>query len=130
MWAALDLVVTGVLVLPPVAMWFLGVLLDVNAWFGGDAGLGDFSGFALLFVSMTGTLGVVWALARLVRPGVWLGMIDAVARLWVGGLIVYFVFARDVPGVLLLFVLSEWAGGLHQLWGLTRRELPQGAAPV
>lgn len=133
LWAALDLVVTGVFVLPPVAMWVLGVLLDVNAWFGGQAHTADFSGFGLLFLCLTGTLGVTWALARLIRPGWWLGMIDAVARLWVGALIVYFVFAHGVPGILLLFVISEWAGGLHQGWALLNSAKPtsvQGATPV
>lgn len=129
-WAALDLVVTGVFVLPPVAAWFLGVLLDVNAWFGGQARVEDFSDFGLLFLCLMGTLGVAWALARLIRPSWWLGTIDAVARLWVGTLIIYFVFGRGVPGILLLFVVSEWAGGLHQLWVLTRRVSPQSAAPV
>jgi len=121
-WAAGDLIVTGLLVFPPVATWFLQILLDINAWFGGQSGPQALSSFGLLFVCITGTLGVVWAIARLVRPTWWLGMIDAVARLWVGGLIVYFVFAHDVPGILLLFVLSEWAGALHQGVRLVRNK--------
>lgn len=113
-WAIGDLIITGLLVFPPVATRFLELLLGINAWFGGQTGPQALSQFGLLFVCIAGTLGVVWAVARLIRPTWWLAMVDAVARLWVGVLIAYFVFVRGVPGILLLFVLSEWAGGIHQ----------------
>lgn len=117
-WAGLDLLITGLLVLPPVAAWFIDVLMQINGWFGGRTLLIDSSGFALLFVGMTGALGVVWAIARLLSPIRRLGAIDAAARLWVGGLIVYFVFFRNVPGILLLFAITEWAGSAHQAYRL------------
>lgn len=117
-WAGLDLLITGLLVLPPVAGWFIDLLMQINGWFGGRTLLTDASGFAMLFVGMTGSLGVVWAIARLLAPTRRLGAIDAVARLWVGGLIVYFVFFRNVPGILLLFVIAEWAGSVHQAYRL------------
>ncbi len=130
-WAAGDLIVTGLLVFPPVATRLLELMLNINAWFGGPSGPQALSDFGLLFVSMFGTLGVVWALARLLRPTWWLGMIDAVARFWVGGLIAYFVCARGVPGILLLFVISAWAGGLHQGFRLisSRQKSAHNLAP-
>lgn len=117
-WAGLDLLITGLLVLPPVAGWFIELLMQINGWFGGRTLLIESSGFAMLFVGMTGALGVVWAIARLLTPTRRLGAIDAVVRLWVGGLIVYFVFFQNVPGILLLFVITEWAGSAHQAYRL------------
>lgn len=120
LWAGFDLAVTGLLVLPPVAYGFLSILIEINAFFGGRATLADFPDLGLLFVCIAGALGVVWALARLLRPTWTLGAIDAVARLWVGALIAYFVVLEGVPVVFLLFVISEWAGGLHQGLALAR----------
>lgn len=117
-WAGLDLLITGLLVLPPVAGWLIDTLMQINGWLGGQTLLTDSSGFAMLFVGITGTLGVVWATTRLLAPTRRLGAIDAVARLWIGGLIVYFVCFRNVPGILLLFVITEWAGGVHQAYRL------------
>lgn len=125
LWAGLDLVITATLVLPPVAGWLISMLLTANSFLGGAATLDDVSGFGMLFVCMTGALGVLWASARLLRPTWIMGACDAVARLWIGALIVYFVFARGVPAILLLFVVSEWAGGLHQGWVLARRKRPE-----
>lgn len=122
-WAGLDLLVTGLLVLPPVAGWLIDMLMQINGWFGGRMLLTDSSGFAMLFVAMTGTLGVVWAITRLLAPTQRLGAIDAAARLWVGGLIVYFVFFQNVPGILLLFVITEWVGSVHQAYRLIRTDV-------
>lgn len=121
-WAALDLLITGLLVLPPVAEWLIELLLQINDWFGGQAMLKDITGLGMLFVCITGALGMVWAIARLLTPTWRLGAIDATARLWVGGLIVYFIFARGAPGILLLFVITEWAGGVHQGLRLIRAD--------
>ncbi|MES1942813.1 hypothetical protein PC39_01760 [Salinisphaera sp. PC39] len=118
-WAGFDLAVTGLLVLPPVARAFLGLLLEVNAFLGG-AGPERLTALGLLFVCITGALGVVWAAARLLRPTRVLGGIDAGARLWVGALIAWFVVTGGVPAIFLLFTVSEWAGGLHQGWTLLR----------
>lgn len=120
-WAGFDLVVTGLLVLPPVAFGFLKILVTVNGFFGGQTMPAGLSGLGLMFVCVTGALGVVWALARLLNPSRPLGAIDAAARLWVGALIAYFVVARGVPVVFLLFVVSEWAGGVHQALVLAGR---------
>jgi hypothetical protein len=115
-WAGFDLLVTGALALPPVARPLLGLL----------AALGGASAPALpelgwLFVHVAGALGVLWAVVRLARPTRFLGLADAVARLWVGGLIARFVLAGGVPAVYLAFVASEWLGAAAQLGVLGRR---------
>jgi len=110
--AALDLLVTGCLAVPPLARALFATLAPA---------MPDPGGFAWLFVSLTGVLGVLWAVVRLARPTRWLGWADAAGRAWVGALILWSVVAGDVPRVLLLFVATEWGGTLAQVAALRRR---------
>ena len=110
--AALDLVVTACLAVPPLARGLFAALAP---------GLGDPGGFAWLFVHVTGVLGVLWAAVRLARPTRWLGWADAGGRAWVGALILSAIVAGDAPRVFLLFVATEWGGTLAQAAVLRRR---------
>lgn len=113
-FAAFDLVATALFAWPPLARWFVGVLFDVNGYVGGVAVPPAFTALQWFFVNLAGTLGVLWAIVRLVRPLRFLGVADALARAWVAGLIVYWVL-HGAPGVLLLFVVTELAGTFGQL---------------
>lgn len=117
-WALFDLVVSALLALPPAAAVFLNVLYAVNGGLGGAAAVPAFEPVQWFFVCLTGALGVAWAVARIVSPLRTLGRVDAIARLWVTLLILYFVFARGAPTVLLAFGATELAGALHQAWAL------------
>lgn len=109
--AAFDLAVTGCLAVPPLARGLFAVLAPE---------LPDPGGFAWLFVSVAGVLGVLWAGVRLARPARALAWADAAGRAWVGALILWAVVVGDVPRVLLLFVLTEWGGALAQAAVLRR----------
>jgi len=119
-WAALDLVLSALFAVPPLAALLLGLLYALNGRLGGVSTAPPFEPVHWLFVCLMGALGVVWAVARLVEPVRRLGLIDVVARLWVAALIAYFVFARGAPTVLVLFLATELGGALHQLWLLRR----------
>jgi hypothetical protein len=119
-WAVLDLTVSALFALPPLAALLLDVLYSLNGRLGGVSVAPPFEPVHWLFVCLMGGLGVVWAVARIVEPMRKLGLIDAAARLWVAVLIAYFVFARGAPVVLLLFVATELGGALHQSWLLRR----------
>jgi len=117
--AALDLVVTGAMALPPSAALLLEVVYRL-------------SGLAppppdptrAFFVCLAGALGVIWALARLREPRRGLVLSDAVGRVWVAGLIAWFVFAAGAPRALLLFVASELPGAIHQAHALRKEGRP------
>jgi hypothetical protein len=109
--AAFDLGVTGCLAVPPLARALFAVLAP---------GMADPGGFAWLFVSLTGVLGVLWAGVRLARPTRALAWADAAGRAWVGALILWAVAAGDAPRVLLLFVATEWGGTVAQAAALRR----------
>ena len=117
-WAVFDLVVTALLALPPAAALFLQVLYAVNGRLGGASAVPAFEPVQWFFVCLTGAMGVAWAAARILMPLRTLGRVDAIARLWVTFLILYFVFARGAPPVLLAFCATELAGALHQIWAL------------
>jgi hypothetical protein len=119
-WAALDLVVTALMAVPPLAVLFIKLIYALNGLLGGVSAGPPFDPVHRLFLCLAGALGVAWAIARMVQPVRPLGMIDAVARLWVSGLIAYFVLALGAPPVLLAFLATELGGCLHQLWALRR----------
>lgn len=118
-WAGLDFLVTLPLAIPPGVAVLLDLLNGISQAFGATGGL-SLSATGLLFACLTGALGVTWAVARWWRADAGLGRLDAVARLWVGAVIVVAVL-QGLPSVLLLFVVTEWAGAAHQLVSLRRR---------
>lgn len=117
-WAGIDLLVTGLLALPPTALWFIATLYQFNGLLGETASPPPFAAVHLLFVCLMGALGVLWAVVRLLRPEPFLGRADAWARLWVAGMIAYFILGAQAPVILTAFIATEVLGGLHQLWTL------------
>lgn len=121
LWAGVDFVVTGLFALPPVAPHLVSFLYQLNGSLGEVAAAPPFHAVHWFFVCLAGTLGVLWAFARFVWPLRQLGLTDAAARLWVAGLIVYFVTVAGAPRIFPAFVLTEVAGSLHQFVALRAR---------
>lgn len=119
-FALFDLVVTGLLALPWVADRVLALLLT---WFGLDGSPGDcsFDPLMMAFVNLAGILGVLWNGRRYVAPSAELVRWDMWGRVAVAVLLVFYVVFKDVPSVLLLFVVSELAGAdAERRWLATR----------
>jgi hypothetical protein len=113
-WALLDLLVTGLLVLPVTAEAMLRLFHSSSG-----QELPPFAPIHQMMTTLAGLLGVVWALARLRNPIPSLVWIDVSGRCVVGASILWFVLARGAPDALLAFSVSEVGGALHQ--GLTLR---------
>jgi hypothetical protein len=114
-WAGFDLLVTGLLALPPTARAFVEALYALEAaLFGGAAAAPELPAVAWLFVNLAGALGVLWAGVRLARPEPWLGRADALARCAVAALIAGYVAVGTVPRALLAFVATELLGAVAQ----------------
>lgn len=125
-WAWLDLVVTAAFAVPPVAMGFIALLFAVDRALGGSAEPLPYDATQRFFVSLAGTLGVLWAWARIRFPMARLGWADVFGRCWVALLLVYFWRFEGGPNALALFVATELAGAAHQAWVLPR---PPNSSP-
>jgi hypothetical protein len=121
--AAFDLLVTGLFALPRLAGVFIAVLFTVNGALGGTAAPPPFVPLQWLFVSLTGALGVLWAIVRLLWPQRGLGLAEAAARTWVAGVIAFHV-SEGAPAVLGLFVATELGGAFLELSVLAREPVP------
>ena len=112
-WAGFDLLVTGIMALPPTGRWLVDL---IHRLAGEEVPLPDPT--RLFFVCLAGALGVIWALVRLRAPTRDLMLVDVVGRTWVAALIFWFVAVQDLPRSTLLFVASELGGALHQGFAL------------
>jgi hypothetical protein len=121
LWALVDLVATGPLLVPVSALWFIDALLRLNELFAEPMPAPELAGLQLFFVCLAGALGVLWALVRLSCPLPTLSLADVLGRLWVAGLIAVFISKEGLPAVLWCFVLTETAGAVHQSANLLRR---------
>lgn len=115
-WALIDVMVTLPLLLPMSAQIYIGMTFRVQTWLGVPlpAEPASLSALTLLFASLTGLLGLLWALARWSTPSPRIAGIDVLGRVWVGALLVYFMVSSQIPLTFWLFVGIEWIGALHQ----------------
>jgi hypothetical protein len=118
--AGFDLVVTGLLALPFTAPVFVTTLYALDRALGGPLATPDLAPLGWFFTNLAGTLGVLWALVRLLRPEAWLARADALARCAVAALIAWHLVAHDLPGLLWAFVATELAGAAAQAWAARR----------
>ncbi len=114
--AGLDLVITTLFALPFISAQVLTLLFSINSWLTDAHSVPVFDPIHLLFVNIMGTLGVVWALARLAFPRDKFGWIDAWARLWVCVLLISYLVQPGVPVILSLFIATELIGAWAQFW--------------
>jgi len=112
--AAFDLLITGLLALPPSARWFIEILYRVNTWAGGGLPAPSPTPLGWLFVNLAGALGVLWALVRLRWPLRRLAWVDIGGRLWVAGLLGFYLVNPALPRTLLIFVITELGGAAIQ----------------
>ena len=114
-WAALDLAATALLVWPPLAQAFIGLLHTLSG-----ASAPESVGVERFFVTLAGILGVLWAIVRLRDPRRDLVLGDAIARVFVAVAILWFIGAEGAPIALLAVVGTELGGSVHQAIALRR----------
>ena len=115
-WAGLDLVLTGLLVFPLTAHPFIDLLHAVS----GEAAP-TFAPIHSFLTSLSGLLGVVWALGRIASPEPSLVRLDVAGRIAVGLFVVMYVVDRGAPMALLLVTLTEFIGAFQQFKALRAR---------
>jgi hypothetical protein len=127
-WVAwLDLIVTGAFVIPSIATGVIALLLDLELGLFGPERVTALPVTPWsIFISLMGILGVVWALARLIVEDDRLCLIDAIARMFVAGLIIFGLIAMNLPWVFIAFIVTELLGTVATLTLWRRKE---SAAP-
>ncbi|WP_055585858.1 hypothetical protein [Peterkaempfera griseoplana] len=124
-----DLVVTAGFATP----WTYALVHDALSWLGGSLGLGGLpqpDPWQILFADLMGSVVVVWAVLRIVRPLPEYGLFDGVARALFATWQAY-ALAHGVSRLLWLFLCVEVAFGVVQLvpWRWRRTPDVTGGEP-
>ena len=118
--ALYDLVVTAPFATPWTCAATLNTLRAVHDWLGLKGTVPEPAPEVLLFANLMGSVVLIWAVARLLRPEPLLGRLDALARgmfsAWMG----YAVLSGLSP-ILLVFLVMELGGMTLQLLPLRSR---------
>ncbi|WP_277209308.1 hypothetical protein [Isoptericola croceus] len=118
--AAYDLLVTAPFALPWTAALVLSGLAGAHATLGlGGAAPDPGDVFVLLFASLTGSVVTVWALVRLWRPSLALGLADSVARA-LFALAMVVALASGASTVVVGFLVPEILWGVVQAGAVLR----------
>ena len=108
-FAWLDLAITLPLAIPVVGDWMISLLYRLDFAVGWYTGFPLLNPISMLFIHVTGLLGVVWALARLHDPSEYNARIDSLGRLAVSVLILFAIYQGATPAVG-LFLITELSG--------------------
>lgn len=115
-FAWLDLAITLPLAIPYVGEWVITLIYRLDYALGWYTGFPLLNPVSMLFIHVTGVLGIVWALARLHDPSEFNTRIDAIGRLAVSVLIMLAIYQGATP-IIGLFLISELSGFLaERLW--------------
>ena len=121
-----DLIVTAGFATPWTAAVALGTVTDVHRGLGFDGALPVIEDpFTMLFANLLGSIVVVWAVVRLIRPTPFLGAGDTVGRLLFSTWFAWALVEGASP-VLVGFLVLEVGWGLVQgyaVWKPVRRTL-------
>lgn len=110
-----DLLVTALFAVPGLSDAFIGAIDLIGTSTGLARPLEPFSAFSMFMVNLAGVLGVCWNV-MILRSGAYeMIRINVVARWAVAALIIYYVAARGVTPVILLFAVSEIFGSLVEI---------------
>ena len=115
--ALYDLLVTALFATPWTARIALGHLTQLHEALGvGGASLPSFGGAHLFFVTLFGTVVMMWSLLRLHRPRVEHGFVDAMGRLAFSAWMLHALLSGQSL-LFLGFLIPEFAWGIVQLVG-------------
>ena len=116
--ALYDLIVTAGFATPWTAAAALGTVTDAHRALGLDGALPVIDDpFTMLFANLLGSIVVVWAVVRLIRPTPFLGAGDTVGRLLFSTWFAWALLEGASP-VLVGFLVLEIGWGLVQGWAV------------
>jgi hypothetical protein len=78
------------------------------------------------FVNLMGSLVIVWSILRIKRPDDIFGLYDSFARFLFSGLMLYYLFAFNVTGLLWFLFFPEITWGVVQMYGYMLQKRRKG----
>ena len=128
--ALYDLLVTALFATPWTAVLALGHLRRLHDALGvGGTNLPPFEAAHLFFVSLFGTVVVIWALLRLYRPRPEHGLADAAARFafstWM-----LLALVTGQSHLFIVFLIPELAWGIGQFMGYIQSTRAEARPPI
>jgi hypothetical protein len=122
-----DLLVTWPFVLPWSFAWLLGLLTQVHSMLDLPGSIPAADTMHVLLANLLGSVVVAWSLARIIKPTLLLGRLDAFAR-WLFAFWQMYAVFHGASAIVLGFTAFELLFGLLQAWRVAGAE-EAGAEP-
>jgi hypothetical protein len=115
--AVYDLLVVGLLAIPPLAPLGINILFKVDQLIGDTKPLPVFEDLHLIFVSLFGLWVSAWAVMRLISSDLTLVRVDLAMRLAVMAVLIWFAVTTDTYRVIYLFIAADVVWTILNSWG-------------
>jgi len=112
-FAWLDLAITLPFALPFIGEGIIRLLYRLDFMLGWQTAFPILDPVAIMFIHITGLLGVIWALGRLHDPSEFNARIDSLGRLAVSVLILLAIYQGATP-LIAIFLVTELSGVLAE----------------
>lgn len=116
----MDIVLVGPMAIPPLALFILSIVADIDAALGFASPVSTINPLGLIFMNVVGILATVWSIVRIRETSRLNTALDSGARVLVVLVLVY-GWMHSGPSVLfILFTLTELGGAAVQMIALGR----------
>jgi hypothetical protein len=115
--AIYDILVVGLLAIPPLAPLGIDILFWVDQMLGDTKPLPVFEHIHIVFVSLFGLWVSAWAVLRFISSDLKLVRVDLAMRLAVMALLIWFSVTEDSYTILYLFIAADVIWTLLNFWG-------------
>jgi hypothetical protein len=115
--AIYDILVVGLLAIPPLAPLGIDILFWVDQMLGDTKPLPALDNLHMLFACLFGLWVSAWSIMRFVSPDLKLVRVDLAMRIAVIAQLLWFVFATDTYRIIYLFIAADVIWVLLNSWG-------------
>jgi hypothetical protein len=115
--AIYDILVTGMLAVPPLTLFGINVLFAINNWLGFNDPPPVFDAVHLLFVSLFGLWVMAWAIERFRSANLSYVRVDLAMRIAVLLVLLWYVLTSKTYGIIYLFIAADILWAAINWWG-------------
>ncbi|HLG23293.1 MAG TPA: hypothetical protein VI382_10795 [Candidatus Manganitrophaceae bacterium] len=115
--ALYDLIVVAPYAFPVLVDWQIEFLTGLHKKLGLAGSIPPFEPTHLFFLNLFGSVVVVWAALRLVRPEPLFGLFDGFGRALFSAWMLYYLIVWQITYLVVVFLIPEMIWGIVQLGG-------------